>query len=76
MLDFDKLFVVGCDPSGTEFGAVLHQGDGPLAFFTHPFTACHHNLAAYERELIDLVQAVRHWQPYLWGRAFHIHTDH
>jgi hypothetical protein len=33
-------------------------------------------LAAYEQELIGLVQAVRHWRPYLWGRSFIIRTDH
>ncbi|KAK1649460.1 hypothetical protein QYE76_067265 [Lolium multiflorum] len=31
------------------FGAVLHQGDGPLAFFSRPFAARHLKLAAYER---------------------------
>jgi hypothetical protein len=36
----------------------------------------HRSLAAYERELIGLVQAVRHWRPYLWGRRFTIKTDH
>ena len=76
MPDFDSPFVVDCDASGTGFGAVLHQGDGPLAFFSRPFAARHHKLAAYERELIGLVQAVRHWRPYLWGRSFRIHTDH
>jgi hypothetical protein len=31
---------------------------------------------AYEGELIGVVQAVRHWWPYLWGRHFVIRTDH
>ena len=31
--DFTRPFIVDSDASGTGFGAVLHQGDGPLAFF-------------------------------------------
>jgi len=30
----------------------------------------------YERELIGLVLAIRHWHPYLWGRRFLVRTDH
>ena len=63
MPDFSKDFVVDSDASGAGFGAVLHQGAGPLAFFSRPFAARHLKLAAYERELIGLVQAVRHWRP-------------
>jgi len=63
--DFDKPFIVDCDASGTGFGAVLHQGDGPIAFFSRSVAPQHAKLAAYERELIGLVQAVRHWRPYL-----------
>ena len=55
---------------------MLHQGEGPLAFFSRPFAARHLKLAAYERELISFVQAVRHWHPYLWGRKFVVRTDH
>jgi hypothetical protein len=33
-------------------------------------------LATYERELIGLVHAMRHWRAYLWGRSFVIKTGH
>ena len=77
LLDFGKLFIVDCDASGTCcFGAVLHQGAGPIAFYSKLFAQRHLKIAAYERELIGLVQAVRHWRPYLWGRRFTVRTDH
>ena len=41
MPDFERPFVVDCDASGMGFGAVLHQGGGPLAFFSWPFAARH-----------------------------------
>ena len=76
MPDFDKQFVVDYGVSSAGFDAVLHQDIGPLAFFSRPFAARHLKLAAYERELIGLVQAVRHWRPYLWGCHFLVRTDH
>jgi hypothetical protein len=54
----------------------LGRFTGPVAFFSRPFAAWPLKHAAYERELIGLVQAVRHWRPYLWGRHFAVRTDH
>ncbi|KAF2285343.1 hypothetical protein GH714_000208 [Hevea brasiliensis] len=36
----------------------------------------HISLLAYEKELIGLVKAIRHWQSYLWGKQFVVRTDH
>uniref|UniRef100_A0A453RCQ9 Reverse transcriptase/retrotransposon-derived protein RNase H-like domain-containing protein n=1 Tax=Aegilops tauschii subsp. strangulata TaxID=200361 RepID=A0A453RCQ9_AEGTS len=53
--DFAISFIVGCDASGSGFGAVLHQGGGPIAYFSKTIAPRHASLAAYERELIGLV---------------------
>lgn len=76
LLDFSAKFMIDYDASGSGFGAVLHQGDRPIAFFSRPIAPCYAKLAAYERELIGLVKAVCHWRPYLWGRSFTVRTDH
>ena len=74
--DFTKLFIVESDASTHGFGAVLLQEQHPIAYFSRPIAPRHRALAAYERELIGLVHAVRHWRPYLWGRPFLVRTDH
>jgi hypothetical protein len=74
--DFSKTLIVDCDALVAGFDAVLHQGAGPLAFFSRAVTPHHAKFAAYEHELIGLVKAVRHWRSYLWTRPFVVRTDH
>lgn len=49
-----------------------HQADQPPPLMLAEMA----EVVAYERELIGLVQAVRHWRPYLWGHHFVVRTDH
>jgi hypothetical protein len=76
LLNFDINFIVECDAFDTGFGAVLHQGSGPVAFYSKKIVLRHAKLVAYERELIGLVNVVCHWRPYLWGSSFVVCTDH
>jgi hypothetical protein len=61
-------------PASTQYfiQAAAHQ----IAFFSRQIAPQHTKLAAYERELIGSVQAVRHWRAYLWGTTFMVKMDH
>lgn len=74
--DFAQPFIVECDASDSGIGAVLLQNGRPVAYFSRMMAARHRSLPAYEKELIGLVKAVKHWHSYLWGRVFLIRTDH
>jgi hypothetical protein len=76
MPDFDKRFIIDCDSSGMGFGVMLHQGDSAIAYFSYLVAQHHQKLPSYENNLIILIKVVHHWQPYIWDRAFTIHTDH
>jgi hypothetical protein len=54
--DFNRDFMMECNASGSGVGAVLHQGGRPVAFFSRQMAPQHTKFAAYERELIGLVQ--------------------
>lgn len=60
LADFGATFIVNYDPSGTGFSVVLHQDDGPIAFYGQPIAPQHAKLVVYEREHIGMVKAVRH----------------
>jgi hypothetical protein len=47
LLAFNRAFIVECDASGAGFGNVLHQGDGPVAFFSCKIVSRHAKLVAY-----------------------------
>lgn len=69
-----------CDSSDRAIGAVLSQRDGedfkPLAFFSRKLTQAEQRYSVYDRELLAIYSAVRHFSYLLEGRQFSIYTDH
>jgi hypothetical protein len=45
--DFTWSFIIDCDASDSRFGAILHQGGGPIAFFSRAVSPHQAKLAAY-----------------------------
>lgn len=76
----DAELVLVCDASSTAMGAVLQQREGtswrPLGFFSKSLTPAQQKYATYDRELLAIHRAIKHFRCYLEGRHFVIWTDH
>ena len=68
------------DASDVAIGGVLSQlVDGswqPLAFFSRQLHSAEQKYSAFDRELLALYQAVRHFRYFLEARDFVVYTDH
>ena len=68
------------DASGGGIGAVLEQYTGgswkPLAFFSKAFKPSECKYSAFDRELLAVHAAIRHFRYFLEGRSFTVFTDH
>lgn len=73
--NFQQPFVVETDASGTGIGAVISQGNRPIAYISQGFSAKGKVKSVYERELLAIVFAVTKWRHYLASNKFVIRTD-
>ena len=78
--DFDKAFLVATDSSQYGNGAVLYQEyDGKthyIQFYAKALNKGQINYPATKRELLAIVQALKAFRYYLYGRHFDLYTDH
>ena len=68
------------DASDTAMGAVLEQrsknGWQPIAFFSRKFNVAQIKYSPYDRELLAIYEAIKHFRHMLEARSFTIFTDH
>ncbi|GFS49807.1 hypothetical protein TNCV_4344691 [Trichonephila clavipes] len=68
------------DASDYAIGGALHQVVDselqPLAFFSRKLTSSEKSYSAYDRELLAIYSAIRHFQYMLGARDFTVFTDH
>lgn len=84
--DYTKPFHIATDASNVGVGAVLYQPDSDegditatniVALVSKKLNGASLNYSAYKKELYAIVQALRKFHPYVWGRNdLVIHTDH
>nr|KYP39820.1 Retrovirus-related Pol polyprotein from transposon 297 family [Cajanus cajan] len=68
--DFNSLFVIKTDASGTAIGVVLSQHGHLIAFFSkHLFPKLQAALV-YIREMLAVIKAIKRWRQYLIGHYF------
>ena len=76
----DLPLALTCDASDSGVGAVVEQfASGcwqPIAFFSKQLRTPEQKYSAFDRELLSLYLAIRHFRFLLEGRPFTIYTDH
>ena len=73
-------FILDTDASSCGIGAVLSQNtDGVehvVAYYSRTMSTSERNYCTTRRELLAVVEAIRHFHHFLYGAAFCIRTDH
>ena len=78
--DFSKPFILDTDASDQAIGAVLSQKiDGKehvIAYGSRTLTKSEKRYCVTRKELLSLVNFVKYFRHYLYGKAFTVRTDH
>ena len=83
MLSHPKLAAptsLATDASDTAIGAVLQQFvDGvwqPISYFSRKLSPAETKYSTFDRELLAIYLAIKHFRHFIEGRVFHVSTDH
>ena len=76
MPEFTKTFIVKCDALENEIGDVIMQEGRPISFESHSIKGKYLQKHIYEKEMLEILHALKNWRTYLMGRHFKVKTDH
>ena len=66
--DYSKPFEIYTDASTRQLGAVITQGNRPLAFFSRKLSEAQENYNITELELLSIVECLKEFEGMLWGQ--------
>jgi hypothetical protein len=75
-LDFTKPFEIYTDASMMQLGAVITQGNRPIAFFSRKLFVMQTKYSVTKIELLAIVETLKEFRGMLWGQTFKVYTDH
>eukprot|EP00253_Pinus_taeda_P017817 PITA_17817 len=76
MLDFTKTCIVECDASINGIDIFLMQEGRTISVESHPIKGKYLHKPIYEKEMLEILHALKQWRPYLMGRHFNVKIDH
>jgi hypothetical protein len=76
--DFNKPFELYMDASATQLGAVIAQGNRPIAFFSRKLSEMQQKYSVTKIELLAIVETLKELKVkgMLWGQSIKVFTDH
>lgn len=78
--NFDETFIVSVDASDLAIGGFLSQGelpnDRPIYFFSKTLNEAQKRYSTIQKELLAIVETIKAFRVYLYGRFFILITDH
>ena len=74
--NFSKKFVIHTDASDLQLGAVILQGNRPIAYYSRKLKSAQRRYTTTEKELLSIVETLKEFKTILLGYKIEVHTDH
>ncbi len=74
--DYSKVFEIYTDASSKQLGAVITQGNRPIAFFSQKLSDMQHKYSVTKIELLAIVETLKEFKGMLLGQQIKVFSDH